>query len=63
MHIESKMSLAEVLAITPKQAFEWVKTGHWTFREFDLWYGARAFDAEMTGMSRGIGSTSAQSAV
>lgn len=63
MHIESKMSLAEVLAITPKQAFEWIKTGHWTFREFELWYGAQTFDAEMNGMSQGISCASAEPTV
>jgi hypothetical protein len=23
---------------TPKQAFEWVKTGHWSFAEFNKWF-------------------------
>ena len=23
---------------TPKQAYEWVKTGHWNFREFNEWF-------------------------
>ncbi len=23
--------------ITEKQAYEWVKTGHWTFKEFSHW--------------------------
>jgi len=25
---------------TAKQAFEWVKTGHWTFRQFNEWQEA-----------------------
>lgn len=23
---------------TAKQAYEWVKTGHWTFKQFEEWY-------------------------
>ena len=25
------------MIVSPKQAFEWIKTGHWTFREFNEW--------------------------
>lgn len=26
------------MTTTPKQAFEWVKTGHWSFAEFNKWF-------------------------
>ena len=32
--------------ITSKQAYEWVKTGHWSLREFNEWFDAQRPVAE-----------------
>lgn len=41
MKIDKNTKLEDILLIFPKQAFEWVKTGHWTCREFTSWLAVR----------------------
>ena len=38
---------------TPKQAYEWVKTGHWSFSQFVEWVQKREGDAHEEGYGRG----------
>lgn len=34
------------LKITAKQAYEWVKTGHWNLKTFEIWLDHVICDAE-----------------
>jgi hypothetical protein len=36
----------EALKITAKQAYEWVKTGHWTLKTFEIWLDHVVCNAE-----------------
>jgi hypothetical protein len=38
MKIDKYTSPCAIEAVTIKQAYEWVKTGYWTFNEFNTWY-------------------------
>ena len=39
-------SKEEILKITEKQAYEWVKTGVWNFKNFQIWLDHVIRDAE-----------------
>ena len=39
-------SKEEILKITEKQAYEWVKTGVWNFKTFQIWLDHVIRDAE-----------------
>jgi len=37
MNIDKDTPPPLIFTILPKQAYEWVKTGHWTRNEFETW--------------------------
>lgn len=38
-----------MLNVTEKQAYEWVKTGHWDLKEFTEWFDAKLADSYTDG--------------
>lgn len=39
MKVETDTVIADLLAVTPQQAFEWIVSGHWDIRDFEYWFG------------------------
>lgn len=39
--------------ITAQQVFEWVKTGHWSLRDFNEWVTAQKTNAHAAGYTEG----------
>lgn len=40
-------------SVTVKQAYEWVKTGHWNLRQFEAWFDYQALEYYTQGFNKG----------
>lgn len=39
--VDKVCNVCNVLNVSEKQAYEWVKTGYWSFKEFSQWLKAQ----------------------
>jgi hypothetical protein len=51
MNIDKYTSVKDILLISPSQAYEWVKTGHWCLTEFTIWFEIKNEDSFEVGYS------------
>jgi hypothetical protein len=53
MNIDSYNTKEEILSISVNQAYQWVKTGYWSLREFNLWDKTRHSTSYTEGFNTG----------
>jgi hypothetical protein len=53
MNIHSYNTKEEILNISVNQAYQWIKTGHWSLREFNLWDKTRHLNSYTEGFNTG----------